>query len=186
MFITKRAIPRRTFLHGAGVTLALPLLEAMIPAATAWRRRRSGAKPRFVGVFYPHGMAPGYWEPEKEGALPEKLPVHHGTAREGERSDDRHQRPLVEVGRAAGGNDRLRSLGRRGIPDGDQAAQDGRFRRQRRQQHHRSADRAIRSARKSSAVAAACRGRSEFQFQQLRRRLQLLVHEFDFMAIRPR
>src|SRR5919201_921035 len=76
MFITKKAIPRRTFLRGAGVTLALPLLEAMIPAATALAQTPAAGivKPRFVGVFYPHGMAPGYWEPEKEGALPEKLP----------------------------------------------------------------------------------------------------------------
>src|SRR5262252_205491 len=74
MFITKRAIPRRTFLRGAGVTLALPLLESMIPAATALAQTPAAGKPRFVGVCYPHGMAPGYWEPEKEGALPEKLP----------------------------------------------------------------------------------------------------------------
>src|ERR1051325_2880168 len=76
MFITKKAIPRRTFLRGAGVTLALPLLESMIPAATllAQTPAAAGGKPRFVGVFYPHGMAPGYWEPEKEGPLPEKLP----------------------------------------------------------------------------------------------------------------
>src|SRR5262245_21437335 len=76
MFITKRAIPRRTFLRGTGVTLALPLLESMIPAATALAQTPAAgsSKPRFVGVFYPHGMAPGYWEPEKEGPLPEKLP----------------------------------------------------------------------------------------------------------------
>jgi hypothetical protein len=48
----------------------------MVPAATALAQTPAvgSAKPRFVGVFYPHGMAPGYWEPEKEGALPEKLP----------------------------------------------------------------------------------------------------------------
>jgi hypothetical protein len=76
MFITKKAIPRRTFLRGAGVTLALPLLDAMIPAGTLLAQTPAAAtgKPRFVGVFYPHGMAPGYWEPEKEGPLPEKLP----------------------------------------------------------------------------------------------------------------
>ena len=76
MFITKRAMPRRTFLRGAGATLALPLLEAMIPAATALAQTPAAgsSKQRFVGVFYPHGMAPGYWEPEKEGPLPEKLP----------------------------------------------------------------------------------------------------------------
>ena len=76
MFISKKAIPRRTFLRGAGITLALPLLDAMVPAGPllAQTPAAAGAKPRFVGVFYPHGMAPGYWEPESEGPLPEKLP----------------------------------------------------------------------------------------------------------------
>jgi hypothetical protein len=73
MFITKKQIPRRTFLHGAGVTLALPLLEAMVPAGTALAQTPASPKARFVGVFYPHGMAPGYWEPGQEGSL-EKLP----------------------------------------------------------------------------------------------------------------
>src|SRR4030095_14412837 len=45
-----------------------------IPAATALAQTPAAGKPRFVGVFYPHGMAPGYWEPEKEGSLSEKLP----------------------------------------------------------------------------------------------------------------
>jgi hypothetical protein len=74
MFITKKQMARRTFLHGAGVTLALPLLEAMVPAGTALAQTPASPRPRFVGVFYPHGMAPGYWEPEQEGPLPEKLP----------------------------------------------------------------------------------------------------------------
>jgi hypothetical protein len=74
MFITKKHLPRRTFLQGTGVTLALPLLEAMIPATTALAQTPASPKPRFIGVFYPHGMAPGYWEPEAEGPLPEKLP----------------------------------------------------------------------------------------------------------------
>src|SRR6187401_2213695 len=74
-FITKRHIPRRTFLKGTGVTLALPLLEAMVPASTALAQTVAGqTKSRFVGVFFPHGMGPGHWEPELEGALPEKMP----------------------------------------------------------------------------------------------------------------
>ena len=74
-FITKKHIKRRTFLQGAGATLALPVLEAMIPASTAIAQTAVGqAKPRFVGVFYPHGMAPGFWEPKAEGALPDQLP----------------------------------------------------------------------------------------------------------------
>ena len=74
-FITKRHIPRRTFLQGAGVTLALPVLDAMLPASTLLAQTVAGQpKSRFVGIFFPHGMAPGHWEPAAEGALPEKLP----------------------------------------------------------------------------------------------------------------
>jgi hypothetical protein len=74
MYISKKHIPRRTFLRGAGVTLALPLLDAMVPASTLLAQTAASPKSRFVGIFYPHGMAPGYWVPEKEGALPDKLP----------------------------------------------------------------------------------------------------------------
>ena len=74
-FITRKHVPRRTFLRGAGVTLALPLLDAMLPARTALAHTAAGQpKSRFVGVFFPHGMAPGHWEPVVEGPLPPKLP----------------------------------------------------------------------------------------------------------------
>jgi hypothetical protein len=75
MYISKRHIARRTFLRGAGVTLALPLLDSMIPAATVLAQTAAAPKSRFMGIFFPHGMAPGYWVPEQEGALPEKLPL---------------------------------------------------------------------------------------------------------------
>jgi len=74
MFITKRHIRRRTFLQGAGATLALPLLDAMVPARELLAQTAANPKTRFVGMFFPHGMAPGHWEPAAEGALPEKLP----------------------------------------------------------------------------------------------------------------
>jgi hypothetical protein len=74
MFVSKRHIPRRSFLKGAGVTMALPLLDAMVPAASVLAQTAASPKPRFVGVFFPHGMAPGYWVPESTGALPAKLP----------------------------------------------------------------------------------------------------------------
>src|SRR5215467_2295340 len=68
MFITKKHIPRRTILRGAGAALALPFLESMLPAATPLAQTAANPKPRFVGLFVPHGMAPGYWVPDKEGA----------------------------------------------------------------------------------------------------------------------
>jgi hypothetical protein len=76
MLITKKHISRRTILRGTGATLALPLLDAMIPASTALAQTAATPKPRFVGCFVPHGMAPGYWVPEKEGALPAVLPFN--------------------------------------------------------------------------------------------------------------
>jgi hypothetical protein len=74
MYNAKKHIPRRMFLKTAGCTLALPLLDAMVPASTALAATAAMPKPRFVGIFFPHGMAPGYWEPGAEGALPTKLP----------------------------------------------------------------------------------------------------------------
>ncbi len=67
MFITKKHIPRRTFLRGAGVTLALPLLESMLPAQTPLRQTAAAPARRFVGIWHPHGAAPGYWSPLQEG-----------------------------------------------------------------------------------------------------------------------
>jgi hypothetical protein len=74
MFITKKHISRRTLLRGAGTALALPLLDAMIPAFTAQAKSPAKTPPRFFGGFVPHGAAPGYWIPEKVGALPDELP----------------------------------------------------------------------------------------------------------------
>ena len=76
MFITKKHIPRRTILRGTGAALALPLLEAMVPAATALAQTAATPKPRFVGCFVPHGMAPGYWVPSAEGPLGSELPFN--------------------------------------------------------------------------------------------------------------
>src|SRR6516162_11741684 len=55
MFITKKHISRRTVLKGAGVAVALPFLEAMVPAATALAQTAASPKMR-AGFFYiPHG-----------------------------------------------------------------------------------------------------------------------------------
>jgi hypothetical protein len=58
-------------LKGTGAALALPLLDAMVPAATVLAQTAANPKPRFVGCFVPHGMAPGYWVPETVGANPD-------------------------------------------------------------------------------------------------------------------
>src|SRR2546428_6302245 len=71
MFITRKHLSRRTFLRGAGVTLALPLLESMYPALVPSAEAEATAKiPRFVGIFNPHGWEPGHWA-MKPGELSE-------------------------------------------------------------------------------------------------------------------
>src|SRR5262245_15142240 len=75
MFITKKHIQSRGFLQAAGVTLGLTLLDAMIPARTALAQTAGASSPpRFVEIFYPHGLAPGYWMPESTGPLPLEFP----------------------------------------------------------------------------------------------------------------
>jgi hypothetical protein len=66
--ITKKHIPRRTFLRGVGVTLALPLLDSMIPAQTPLAK--TAAKPQFrMGLcFMPHGAVMNNWTPAGEGS----------------------------------------------------------------------------------------------------------------------
>ena len=68
MIITKKCLPRRTFLRGAGATLALPLLDGMVPALAA--AAQTAARPiSRLGVFYvPNGMMMDRWTPAEEGA----------------------------------------------------------------------------------------------------------------------
>src|SRR5947209_9690362 len=68
MFATKRFISRRTVLRGMGATIALPFLEAMVPAFTPSARTAASPLKRFGAVFVPLGERPGYWTPAKEGA----------------------------------------------------------------------------------------------------------------------
>jgi hypothetical protein len=68
MFVTKKHLDRRTFLRGAlGTAIALPLLDAMVPAATAQSLTAAGEKLRFGSIYMPNGVYPGMWHPEKAG-----------------------------------------------------------------------------------------------------------------------
>jgi hypothetical protein len=75
MFLTAKSLPRRTVLRGLGGTLALPLLEAMLPAFS--RRGLAAAKPvhRFQTFYVPNGMAMQYWSPKGEGSAFELSPI---------------------------------------------------------------------------------------------------------------
>jgi len=68
MFVTKKCIPRRTFLHGMGVAVALPLMDAMLPAQTPLKSTAANPATRFGFVYTPHGMIMDEFTPATEGA----------------------------------------------------------------------------------------------------------------------
>jgi len=75
MFITKKALPRRTFLRGVGAAVGLPLLEAMVPALTATAKTAAAPKMRFGGVYIPHGAIMDQYTPKVTGRGFEFTPI---------------------------------------------------------------------------------------------------------------
>src|SRR4051812_16610349 len=69
MIITKKALPRRTFLRGMGAAVALPLLDAMVPSMTAFARTPAAPVRRLGFVYMPMGCDLPRWTPQGEGPL---------------------------------------------------------------------------------------------------------------------
>lgn len=67
MFITKKHLSRRTLLRGAGASVALPLLDAMIPAATVLAQTAAAPKPKLGFFYFPHGAIMDKWTPAATG-----------------------------------------------------------------------------------------------------------------------
>jgi hypothetical protein len=67
MFITRKALPRRTFLRGVGSVIALPLLDSMVPARTALAQTAAAPKTRMGCIYIPHGATMDKWTPTAEG-----------------------------------------------------------------------------------------------------------------------
>ncbi len=75
MIITKKSLPRRTFLRGLGTAVALPLLDAMVPAATALASTPAKPVRRLGYIFIPMGSDIARWTPAGEGSLNELSPI---------------------------------------------------------------------------------------------------------------
>jgi hypothetical protein len=75
MFITKMALSRRTFLRGVGASVALPLLDAMVPALTAAAQTPARAVPRLGVVYHPNGVIYQNWLPRGAGRDFELSPI---------------------------------------------------------------------------------------------------------------
>ena len=76
MYLSKKHVSRRAVLKGVGATIALPLLDAMNPAATVWAQTPAGATPkRFAFIGFPHGAIMDKWSPAQTGATFEMSPI---------------------------------------------------------------------------------------------------------------
>lgn len=80
MFITKKTLPRRTFLRGMGVTMALPLLDAMVPALSAVAGSQASPPRRLGFIYLPNGVAMNFsgvnhWRPQGDGTSFELSPI---------------------------------------------------------------------------------------------------------------
>ncbi len=67
MFLTRKHLSRRTVLKGAGASIALPLLDAMIPAHTALAQTAAAPSRRLGFVYFPHGALQDEWQPRQTG-----------------------------------------------------------------------------------------------------------------------
>src|SRR5438067_9360445 len=76
MSLFRKHVSRRSVLKGVGATIALPLLDAMNPAATVWAKTPAGSAPkRFAFVGFPHGAIMDHWSPAQTGANFEMTPI---------------------------------------------------------------------------------------------------------------
>jgi hypothetical protein len=70
MFLTCKHLSRRTLLQGAGASIALPLLDAMIPAGTAFAQTAAATATRLGFIYFPHGALQNEWQPATTGRNP--------------------------------------------------------------------------------------------------------------------
>jgi hypothetical protein len=75
MFITRKHLHRRTFLKAAGASLALPLLDAMVPASSVLAKTAANPRARLGFVYLPHGAIMDKWTPAQEGTNFEFSPI---------------------------------------------------------------------------------------------------------------
>jgi hypothetical protein len=75
MFITRKHLSRRALLRGAGAAIALPLLDAMVPASTALAATPAAPRPRVGFIYFPHGAVMKSWSPQQTGTGFEFSPI---------------------------------------------------------------------------------------------------------------
>ena len=155
MYLFKKHISRRTVLKGVGATIALPLLDAMNPAATAWAQTPAGSTPkRFAFVGFPHGAIMDRWSPAQTGANYEMSPILAAAGAVPPAPDDR-----LGVAQQAGRNARAARLYRDDVAELREAVGPRRGRSGRRRQRRPVGGAAHRSGHAAAVARAHDRAR---------------------------
>jgi hypothetical protein len=126
MFMTKKHIspPDRSAWRGRDARAAAPRSDGA--GRDGAGANGASPKPRFVGCFVPHGMAPGYWIPRTEGALESELPFNFKSLEPYRDSHGDSERLAFAIGGTSSGCHRCRPLGGRRVPVREQTQEDGR------------------------------------------------------------
>ena len=170
MFITKLALPRRTFLRGVGATVALPFLDAMVPALSG----QSKSAPRFAVVYVGNGANMAQWTPTTDGVDFEMTPILKGIEAYRDRMavfTGTRQLPGNRPGRRWGAAPARRT----GLHERNACESDGRRRPPGRHDHR--PDHRRRDLPRHEASVIGNDGRSHRRRRRLRPRLRMRVHE---------
>jgi hypothetical protein len=120
MIITKKALHRRTVLRGIGASLALPLLDGMVPALTAFAKTAAKPASRFGVVYVPNGIVMNHWLPAADGAAFELTPTLNALAPFRDRlvvvSGLNSRPPASQAGQATGVHARASTRFLTGVP----------------------------------------------------------------------
>ena len=180
MFITKKAIPRRAMLRGLGASLALPLLDGMVPSLTALQKTPPEPVTRFGVMYVPNGMVMEQWTPVTEGASFELTPTLAPLAP--------FRENLIVLSNLAcvptpGRPGRRACQGQHTLPHRRVAADERDLARRR---DLDGSDRRQRNGRVHATGVARTGRRVRRDRWRVRRRLRVRVHEHDFVARRRR
>ena len=178
MFITKKSLPRRTFLRGVGASVALPLLDAMVPALTA--QSKTAAKPllRFGAVFVPNGAIMEQWIPSTPG---DRLRVHADLEAAGAVPGSAGGREQSHPSQSRSGRRRSRDQ-RRGISD-RRVPEENRSGRRQCWCIDRSARRQADRPGHAVPVARAGDGGLHRLHRGVHERVQLRIHQHDLVEL---
>ena len=179
MIVTRKAIPRRAILRGLGATVALPLLDAMVPAFG----RLAAAAPktsRLSTIYVGNGANMKTWTPAAEGARL-RADADARAARGIPRSDARHLRSRQQAGARAAGRAGRRARPDRRIVPHRRPRQADRGRRLR-GRHFDRPDRRARARAADAARLARTQPRYDGVRRSMRRRLQLRLYDHALLA----